>query len=231
MNTIFLEGKSYKYDIKRKNISSLRLRVISKDSFQISCPLITPNFIIEKFIKKNISWIINRCQKMTTKKAILKLKEIKILDKIYKINIIKTQRDSVIIDDIEQIIYANLSTLKEGHAKKILSEKLKPFSLKLIKKELLFLSKEHSFTYNKVSVRNQKSRYGSCSGRGNLSFNWQIIFFPYPQFRHILLHELTHLEIKNHSIKFWRKLAIYDLDSNKNNLWLKKEGQKYFIFK
>ena len=230
MNIVSLHNQLFEYEVHRKGIRSIRLKLISQNSFQISCPHLTPNFLIQKFIKDNSIWIINYSQKITSKKAILDLTNLQILENNYKIQWIKTQRDSVIINEDEQKIYSNITTISEVHAKKILESKLRPFALKLIKKELQILSKEFDFHYNNVTVRNQSSRYGSCSGRGNLNFNWQIIFFPYLQFRHILLHELTHLDIKNHSSKFWNQLIVYDPNCKNHNLWLKKEGTKYFLF-
>jgi len=230
MATILLQNQPFEYEINRKGIRSIRLRLISKNSFQISCPHFTPEFLIQKFIKNNTDWIINHSLKINDKKSILSLKTLKILDKTYEIQWIKTQKDSVIILENEQKIYSNMSLFREIHVKKVLESKLKPYALSLIKKELVNLSKSFNFKYGKVNVRNQSSRYGSCSGHGNLSFNWQIIFFPYPQFQHILLHELTHLDIKNHSKKFWDQLTTYDPKCKYNNLWLKKEGTKLFLF-
>jgi len=230
MPSIIIQNQTFEYQVIKKKIRSLRLRLTSKDSFQISCPYLTPDFLIKKFIKDNSFWIINHCQKITVKKTILGLKNLQILEKDYQIQWLKTQRDSVIINEDEQKIYSNLAVFSEAHALKVLEMKLRPFALKLIKRELENLAKEFDFKYQHVTVRNQSSRYGSCSGRGNLNFNWQIIFFPFPQFRHILLHELTHLDIKNHSKKFWDQLAIYDPDYKLHNLWLKKEGTKYFLF-
>ena len=230
MPSIIIQNQPFEYQVVKKRIGSLRLRLTSKNSFQISCPYLTPNFLIEKFIKDNSIWIIQHSSKIVSKKSILGLKNLEILDKSYEIYWTKTQRDSVIIIENEQKIYSNLHLLTESHAKKILETKLRPFALSLIKKELQNLSKDFGFKYQHVTVRNQSSRYGSCSGRGNLNFNWQIIFFPFPQFRHILLHELTHLDIKNHSKNFWDQLTIYDPDCKKHNLWLKKEGTKLFLF-
>jgi predicted metal-dependent hydrolase len=159
----------------------------------------------------------------------LDLKKLKILDKDFKFIILNTQRDSVIIDKDEQIIYANVSKITETHVKKELEKRLRIYALILIKNELKEISKTYNFKYSRVLVKNQKSRYGSCSSQGNLNFNWQIIFFPYDKFRHILFHELTHLKIKNHSKTFWNQLSLYDPDSKKNNNWLKTEGTRHFI--
>jgi hypothetical protein len=106
---------------------------------------------------------------------------------------------------------------------------MRPTAQKLIKQEVSRLSDLYSFKVGKISIKNQKSRFGSCSSAGNLNFNWQIILFPSSIFTHIILHELTHLDIKNHSSKFWKQLAIYDPNWRTHRLWLKKEGTKRFI--
>lgn len=91
----------------------------------------------------------------------------------------------------------------------------------LITAELEKLVQKYHFFYRRVSVRNQKTRFGSCSPSGNLSFNWRIAFFPPAKFRHILLHELVHLTIKNHSPRFWAALAAYDPRWRQNRKWIK----------
>jgi predicted metal-dependent hydrolase len=230
MESIIINNKKYSYKIIKKPISSLRLRLKSKHSFIISCPRLTPKFIIDQFIKNNINWIISHSQKITSKKSIKDLKKLSILGEEFKLFFINTARDSIIIYPENKKIYANISKNTASHINQVLEKKLRPFALSLIKKELLSLKKQYGFNYNRVTVRNQSSRFGSCSSRGNLNFNWQIIFFPENQFRHILLHELTHLKIKNHSKKFWDQLTFYDSNCKKNNLWLKKDGTKLFLF-
>lgn len=230
MTSILLGGKKFTYNLVRKHISSIRLRLLGRHSFSVSSPHLTPVFLIQNFIQNNSDWIISHSQKISSKSKISQLKKITILDKDYKLEFINTQNDSVIILEPEQIIYANIAKSTEKHIKKTLEKKLRPFALKLINNELRSLSTQYNFEYNNVTVRNQSSRFGSCSSRGNLNFNWQIILFPIEKFRHILLHELNHLKIKNHSKTFWDQLAIYDPQCKSNNLWLKQQGTKYFLF-
>ncbi len=230
MKTIILNGKKFSYTIVKKTVSSIRLQLKSSKSFIISCPHLTPAFIINQFIKKNINWIISHSQKIPVKKSLKYLKSLTILDKNYELIFINTARDSVVIYPESQKIYVNISQTSTSHIKQILERKLRPFALSLIKKELSILKQQYGFNYSQITVRNQSSRYGSCSSQNNLNFNWQIVFFPYSQFRHILLHELTHLKIKNHSSVFWHQLTLYDPDCKKHNLWLKKEGTKLFLF-
>lgn len=230
MPIILLSGQQFSYLVERKSIRSLRLRLKSIDSFVISCPRLTPNFIISKFINEHADWIIHHTRHYQTAVKLSELTTLTILDNPYQIITTKTKTDSVVIYQEEQKIYTNTISISTTHLQSLYNRKLRPLAIKLIKQELKNLSTQFDFHHGLVSVRNQTSRFGSCSFHGNLSFNWQIIFFPKAIFRHILLHELTHLAIKDHSIKFWHQLSVYDPNSKENNHWLKKEPSKYMIF-
>lgn len=219
----------FSYKIHKKNISSLRLKLTSRNSFVVSAPIFTPKFIIDRFIKQNMAWIETNAKKLSVSPTIKGLKEITILDQKYELIIKKTLSDSLVIDDQTHQIFINTSKLLQTHLKKILDKKLRPFALKLIKNEINIINKNKEFKINHISVRNQSSRFGSCSGRGNLNFNWQMIFFPYPIFRHLIYHELTHLSVKNHKKEFWEQLSIYDPDYKIHNKYLKTDYKKHLL--
>ena len=73
----------------------------------------------------------------------------------------------------------------------------------LIEKKVQYFSKVYGFLYNKISIRNQSTRWGSCSKKGNLNFNYKIIFLPDHIINYIIIHELCHLKEFNHSNRFW----------------------------
>lgn len=230
MKFILIKGKKFTYQIKRKAVRSLRLHLTSLNSFYVSCPSFTPAFIIQRFIQKNIEWIAKNSSKLKSKKRILSLKSLKILGLKYQLFFNRSLQDSVLIYPDKQEIYINTSKYSSKYVGKLLEKRLRPLARQLINDNLKELSKQFNFKYNKVSIRNQSSRFGSCSSQGNLNFNWQIILFPKSKFKHILLHELTHLKVNNHSKDFWQQLTIYDSNAKANNKWLKEQGTKYLIF-
>jgi len=73
----------------------------------------------------------------------------------------------------------------------------------LINERLEYFNQEYKYKYNRVSVKNQKTRWGSCSRSGNLNFNYKILFLNKEQADYIIVHELCHLGELNHSKKFW----------------------------
>jgi predicted metal-dependent hydrolase len=72
------------------------------------------------------------------------------------------------------------------------------------------LSREHRLTYQRVSLRQQKSRWGSCSRRGTISLNVNLLFLAPALADHVLLHELCHTVEMNHSPRFWTLLGYHD---------------------
>lgn len=86
------------------------------------------------------------------------------------------------------------------------------------------LAIEHQFTYQKLTIREQKNRWGSCSSKGHIHLNYKLLFLPPNICRHIMLHELCHLIHLNHSKQFWDLLAGYDPFWQKHNKITKKES-------
>lgn len=76
-------------------------------------------------------------------------------------------------------------------------------ALQLVKERLAHFNKHYGLIYRKITIRNQKSRWGSCSHNGNMSFNYKIVFLEPEIQDYIIVHELCHLKELNHSKRFW----------------------------
>ena len=85
--------------------------------------------------------------------------------------------------------------------------KYKEAARALVRARLLALNAHYQAPVKKVFIKNLKSRWGSCSERGNLNFNYRILFLPLPVADYIIAHELCHLREFNHSPKFWALVA------------------------
>jgi predicted metal-dependent hydrolase len=79
------------------------------------------------------------------------------------------------------------------------------------------LAQKVGVTVGTVRIRNQRSRWGSCTSEGNLSLNWRIILLPPQLHDHIILHELAHLTHMDHSASFYRLLQQYDAEARQND--------------
>lgn len=81
-------------------------------------------------------------------------------------------------------------------------------------------------TYTAVTIRDQKTRWGSCSSRGTLSFNYRLIFAPSQVLDYVVVHELCHLTHMNHSKEFWNMVSSVMPDYKAHRKWLKEHGSE-----
>lgn len=84
-------------------------------------------------------------------------------------------------------------------------------------------------SYNRISIRDQKTRWGSCSARGTLSFNWRLMLAPPTIADYVIVHELCHLTYMNHSADFWHKVESVYPDYRTARKWLKDHGNDLVI--
>ena len=94
--------------------------------------------------------------------------------------------------------------------------------------QLLALAARHGLTVARVAIRNQRSRWGSCSSRGHITLNFRLVLMPPEVREYILIHELMHLKQANHSIRFWRLVEAACPGFRDAERWLKKNGPALF---
>ena len=87
-----------------------------------------------------------------------------------------------------------------------------------------YFARQVGVTYGRITVRDQKTRWGSCSQTGNLNFNFRLILAPPEVLDYVVVHELCHRRQMNHSAQFWQEVAQVLPDSRKRKAWLTENG-------
>lgn len=109
-------------------------------------------------------------------------------------------------------------------------EEIKQFTLKAkldIPKRIEFYAEKLGVTYNKITIRSQHARWGSCSSKGNLNFNCLLVLLPDEIIDSIIVHELCHRKHMNHSARFYAEIDNVFPDYKKCHIWLKENGRLY----
>ena len=91
---------------------------------------------------------------------------------------------------------------------------------------LLALASRHGLTVTRISIRNQRWRWGSCSRRGHICLNWRLVTMPESVRDYVLIHELMHLKRMDHSPKFWKLVADAFPTYNEARAWLRSHGAR-----
>lgn len=120
------------------------------------------------------------------------------------------------------------STIDErSKLEKITFEQIKELAdqaVEYIPKRVKYYAEKENFIYNKITIKNLVSRWGSCSTKGNLNFNCLLMLTPDYVIDYIVVHELCHLREMNHSEKFWAEVEKIMPDYQRAELWLKQNG-------
>ena len=186
---------------------NIKLSVKPDKSVLVSFPFFITLKEAMAFVVKNERWVIKQQEKMKARSTTIK-PGTDIETKLHKIRIIqgdkndaKREGDNIIIsvsdfENEESIAFIDeiVTTVYRHEAKRLLPVRISD------------LAKKHRFKYNKVTIRNNRRNWGSCSSKNNISLNLQMMKLPVKLIDYILLHELVHTEIKNHGPKFWERL-------------------------
>jgi predicted metal-dependent hydrolase len=86
------------------------------------------------------------------------------------------------------------------------------------------LAQEMGVKYEKIEVRNQRTKWGSCSTTGTLGLNWRLLMAPPEVAKYVVIHELAHLREQNHTDEFWSFVEEHDPQYEEHNRWLKENS-------
>ena len=84
---------------------------------------------------------------------------------------------------------------------------------------------------NRIQIRDQRTRWGSCSPNGNLSFNWRLVLAPFDVLDYVVVHEVCHLREPNHSRRFWRLVESRRPEWRRQKAWLDEHGPELLAFR
>lgn len=126
-------------------------------------------------------------------------------------------------------IKAKKKSAESKNAENVTLDKIKILAdqaLKIIPTRVEYFARIIGVTYGNITIRNQKTRWGSCSSKGNLNFNCLLMLAPSEVLDYVVVHELCHRKQMNHSKAFWAEVEKVFPDYKESIKWLKEEGSQ-----
>lgn len=203
--------------IIRSNRKSISLIIEDNGEFIVRSPKNSTDKEIYSFINSKQNWIITkRNQQLNSYIKPLTLVEdsnISVLGKNYTIKLANNSRVKI----IDETIYLPCINAKE----KIVAY-LKKLAKTVISEKLATLKEQYGFNFTSLSINSAKTRWGSCSYNNKLHFTYKLMLCPEAIIDYIIIHELCHTTIKNHSHRFWREVKKYYYNYKQCEIWLKQ---------
>ena len=206
--------------VERHEIKRARIAVDEDLRVRVTLPLDFSQEEIDDLIERKEQWIQKQLAFFRDRRdARIKLShdEILYLGEIYTFQRLPGLRSRVAIKDEEKIIFSGRNLLADG----VLGIWYRQEAKRVIMERLEYFAKTYKFNYNKVFIRNQKTLWGSCSSKRNLSFNWRLIQTPLDIIDYIVVHELVHTKILQHTKAYWERVASLYPQYRQARVWLK----------
>jgi len=141
------------------------------------------------------------------------------LGKTYPLEIVNHAKLSLVLDRRFHLSQAALPG-----AQQVFKNWYHKQAAQIISERVLWYASRNGLTYDKIRITSARTRWGSCTSRGTLSFTWRLVMAPMAVIDYVVVHELVHLQEKNHSKSFWGKVKAIIPDYKRQIAWLKANG-------
>lgn len=211
--------------IKRlRSARHLRLRVLDNGDVVVTCPIRAPQRYIDEFVADNHDWITEHRTKAQVKQGALTAERDRLFfrgrEYDFRLTVSASQKAGVVVEGGKLLVTAQ----GEEHAvvRELLEKWYRQQAEIHFKKRLPLLADLVNRDVKTVTIRSQRTRWGSCSSRDTISLNWRLIMAPDSVSDYVIYHELAHLTHMNHSGRFWRLAEEYCPNYVAAEKWLKE---------
>jgi len=228
----------FNYSIRRNaRIQKVRL-VVTLNKVEIVAPYLITETQIKQFVHSKQVWVVNALNKLATENANHQHNpihfsdgaEITIQNTTYPLKVQSSARKRVKImftDTLVAHVPEQLPPVAQHDAiKAAIIKWLKTYT----KNTVVTLVNQHSVPYQLIPrtivIKTLKSRWGSCGIHNDIHINWLLIIAPPEVLEYVVVHELCHIRIRNHSAHFWALVALHLPHYQKQRQWLKQHGSQ-----
>jgi predicted metal-dependent hydrolase len=208
----------------RSRRRTIAIQVRPDGQIWVRAPLRAPERLIREFVESKAGWI-RRKQAEALKHAPATAKHFGVgerflfLGREYPLVVVEKQRVALTFEG--RFILSQKALPRAAQA---FEQWYKAQALKVLSERVGYYAARHGFEPGRIRISSARTRWGSCSSKGTLSFTWRLVMAPLEVIDYVVLHELVHLKVKNHSKTFWGSVAALMPEYKRHVAWLKKNG-------
>lgn len=234
MPEISLNDSKFTYTLKPcKRRKTIQLKLTAYNKIEISLPSSARNINIHQILLEKAAWILSKSanlksiDEVSINSTIFDGCELLFLGRPYTLKVIINKIIPANIDLQGETIFVTISEATDNCDLLIslLMNWYKKNASTILNERTWYWAKRLNVSPIKVNLKDQKTRWGSCSSRGTINYNWRIIMAPPDVLDYLVIHELCHLVFPNHSQNFWQLVGLHCPSYNKYRSWLKNNGQ------
>ena len=211
---------------RRKIMKNIHARLSPRtDAVIISAHPRVPLTHVYEFLKKAQAWLEEATRKRPKRLPFTPGLQIPVLGQVVTLEHCESSK--------RQVTYTHAKLVASGAASEFntqIKRFLKQLALQETQKQSLIYANLLGTSLGKISIKDMVSCWGSCSGKGNLSFNWRLVLAPPAILSYLCAHEVAHLKHKNHSLYFWKTVESLCPDYKEAKAWLKTQGTSLLAY-
>ncbi|TAE27166.1 MAG: M48 family peptidase [Candidatus Kapaibacterium sp.] len=217
---------SLPYSIERRSVKHVRIRVSDDLAVRIVVPQHWSDVEAIALLEQKGEWIRRQQERFRAQQAnkpylTLHPHQIMLLGKRYQYVYSERLQNRVVVNHRHCTVQSGKDLLDAN----VQECWYKRFARAYIAQEAECLSALHGYSYNKLFIRSQQTKWGNCSPKGNISVNWRIIKAPEYVLHYVLLHELIHTKFMHHKQHFWFAVSVACPQYKKAQQWLEQYGK------
>jgi len=213
------------YRLIRSRRKTLAIIIEADGSVVVRAPLRATLAQIEAVVMRTATWIKAKqeltkiSQSQPAPKRFVAGETFPYLGQTYPLQIVTDGKAPLILDGTFQLQREALPQAEE-----VFTAWYRRRAAEVIGERVKWYARRHGFTYQCLRISSARTRWGSCSSKGTLSFTWRLVMAPLVVIDYVILHELVHLLVKNHSKEFWARLGELMPDYQTHRQWLRKNA-------
>jgi len=230
--SVIYQDRKINFDVEYRDRRTMAIQITAPDKILVCSPMGVPEDIIRERVKSKGKWILKKLIQLrdigpgTRDRIFTSGRLFLFLGKNYPLQILKNGRKRPRVFFNDDKFYLELYELDHIKMRKAMEKWYRKKADRIIDDRVGIYIEKMGKRPQDVKVKEQKRRWGSCTAKGKLYFNWRIIMAPPAIIDYVVVHEMCHLAYLNHSKNFWQKVELVLPDYKKRRKWLKDNGLK-----